>query len=149
MHFPAPITTLESSSAHLCSGSSINMQHQRRSPLMGQGLMPSFVQPDYVSSRAEFTGQQQQQYPALPCNRRYEHFRYHGAHLYPQTQEPYGSQQYPVQSGRHPPVTLYTNNAATKLTDGIRRRCFNCCTTDTNTWRRSKLSPGKIVSLST
>ncbi|KAF8664859.1 hypothetical protein AX14_006691, partial [Amanita brunnescens Koide BX004] len=24
-------------------------------------------------------------------------------------------------------------------------RCFNCCTTDTSTWRRSNLSPGKVL----
>ncbi|KAJ7919851.1 hypothetical protein B0H13DRAFT_1987695 [Mycena leptocephala] len=27
----------------------------------------------------------------------------------------------------------------------VRRRCFNCCTTDTSTWRRSNLSPGKVL----
>ncbi|PPQ88286.1 hypothetical protein CVT26_011603, partial [Gymnopilus dilepis] len=44
------------------------------------------------------------------------------------------------------PVTIvHTDDAATKLTDGIRRRCFNCCTTDTSTWRRSNLSPGKVL----
>ncbi|KAF9075652.1 hypothetical protein BDP27DRAFT_1043304 [Rhodocollybia butyracea] len=38
----------------------------------------------------------------------------------------------------------YTDDAATKLSDRVRRRCFNCCTTDTSTWRRSNLSPGKL-----
>ncbi|PPQ91733.1 hypothetical protein CVT25_013015 [Psilocybe cyanescens] len=48
--------------------------------------------------------------------------------------------------GGQPPVTIvHTDDAATKLTDGIRRRCFNCCTTDTSTWRRSNLSPGKVL----
>ncbi|KAJ7902226.1 hypothetical protein B0H13DRAFT_2027132, partial [Mycena leptocephala] len=41
---------------------------------------------------------------------------------------------------------VYTDDAATKLSDRVRRRCFNCCTTDTSTWRRSNLSPGKLVS---
>lgn len=40
---------------------------------------------------------------------------------------------------------VYTEDAATKLSDRVRRRCFNCCTTDTSTWRRSNLSPGKVL----
>ncbi|KAF5390775.1 hypothetical protein D9757_004489 [Collybiopsis confluens] len=40
---------------------------------------------------------------------------------------------------------IYTEDAATKLSDRVRRRCFNCCTTDTSTWRRSNLSPGKVL----
>ena len=56
---------------------------------------------------------------------------------------PYTQRPYPTQT---PPVTIvHTDDAATKLTDGIRRRCFNCCTTDTSTWRRSNLSPGKVL----
>ena len=41
---------------------------------------------------------------------------------------------------------IYTDDATTKLNDRVRRRCFNCCTTDTSTWRRSSLNPGKVVS---
>ena len=41
---------------------------------------------------------------------------------------------------------IYTDDATTKLNDRIRRRCFNCATTDTSTWRRSSLNPGKVVS---
>ncbi|KAI0291660.1 hypothetical protein B0F90DRAFT_1648502 [Multifurca ochricompacta] len=40
---------------------------------------------------------------------------------------------------------IYTDDATTKLNDRIRRRCFNCCTTDTSTWRRSSLNPGKVL----
>ncbi|KAJ7598132.1 hypothetical protein C8J56DRAFT_769335 [Mycena floridula] len=40
---------------------------------------------------------------------------------------------------------MYTEDAATKLSDRVRRRCFNCCTTDTSTWRRSNLNPGKVL----
>ncbi|KAJ7062496.1 hypothetical protein C8F01DRAFT_1023557 [Mycena amicta] len=40
---------------------------------------------------------------------------------------------------------IHTDDAATKLSDRVRRRCFNCCTTDTSTWRRSNLSPGKML----
>ncbi|KAJ7239240.1 hypothetical protein C8J57DRAFT_1086395 [Mycena rebaudengoi] len=38
---------------------------------------------------------------------------------------------------------VHADNAATKLSDRVRRRCFNCCTTDT--WRRSHLGPGKFL----
>ncbi|KAJ7622320.1 hypothetical protein FB45DRAFT_124205 [Roridomyces roridus] len=34
---------------------------------------------------------------------------------------------------------------ATKLCDSVRRKCFNCHTVETSIWRRSKLSPGKVV----
>lgn len=40
---------------------------------------------------------------------------------------------------------IFTDDASTKLSDRVRRRCFNCCTTDTSTWRRSSLNPGKVV----
>lgn len=41
--------------------------------------------------------------------------------------------------------TIYTDNATTKPGDGIRRRCSNCRATETVTWRRSPLSPEKLV----
>ncbi|KAJ6514463.1 hypothetical protein C8R47DRAFT_1001721 [Mycena vitilis] len=44
-----------------------------------------------------------------------------------------------------PVQVIHTDDAATKLSDRVRRRCFNCCTTDTSTWRRSNLSPGKVL----
>ncbi|KAJ7839470.1 hypothetical protein B0H14DRAFT_1069154 [Mycena olivaceomarginata] len=40
---------------------------------------------------------------------------------------------------------VHTDDATTKLSDRVRRRCFNYCTTDTSTWRRSNLSPGKVL----
>ncbi|KAJ7907372.1 hypothetical protein B0H13DRAFT_694676 [Mycena leptocephala] len=42
---------------------------------------------------------------------------------------------------------VHTDDAATKLSDRVRRRCFNCCTTDASTWRRSNLSPGNVITL--
>ncbi|KAJ7482428.1 hypothetical protein FB451DRAFT_1393780 [Mycena latifolia] len=39
---------------------------------------------------------------------------------------------------------VHTDDAATKLSDRVRWRCFNCCTTETKTWRRSNLSSGKV-----
>jgi hypothetical protein len=40
---------------------------------------------------------------------------------------------------------IYTDDAKTKLREGVRRRCFNCKATETTTWRRSSLSPGKLL----
>jgi len=40
---------------------------------------------------------------------------------------------------------IYTSDAATKLNDRVRRRCYNCRSTDTSTWRRSSLHLGKVV----
>lgn len=45
-----------------------------------------------------------------------------------------------------PPYIIHTDDAATKLNDRVRRKCYNCRTTDTSTWRRSSLTPGKVVS---
>lgn len=58
--------------------------------------------------------------------------------VYPQTQS------YQPQSNSH---VVHTDDAATKLTDRVRRKCYNCRTTDTSTWRRSNLTPGKVVSV--
>lgn len=51
------------------------------------------------------------------------------------------SQPYPGQ----PMHVIHTDDAATKLSDRVRRKCYNCRTTDTSTWRRSSLTPGKVV----
>jgi hypothetical protein len=40
---------------------------------------------------------------------------------------------------------IYTDDAMMKLGQGVHRRCFNCRTHETTTWRRSMLSPGKLV----
>ncbi|KAJ7859762.1 hypothetical protein B0H13DRAFT_1639874 [Mycena leptocephala] len=37
------------------------------------------------------------------------------------------------------------DDGATKLSEHMRRRCSNCCTTDTSTWRRSNPSPGNVL----
>lgn len=44
------------------------------------------------------------------------------------------------------PAVIYTEDVATKVTRGVRRRCFKCHTIDTSTWRRSDRNPGKVVS---
>jgi GATA-binding protein len=39
----------------------------------------------------------------------------------------------------------HTDDAASKETQYLRRRCFNCSQTEPPSWRRSTLNPGKIV----
>lgn len=51
------------------------------------------------------------------------------------------SQPYPGQAN----YIIHTDDANTKLSDRVRRKCYNCRTTDTSTWRRSSLTPGKVV----
>ena len=62
----------------------------------------------------------------------------------------------PSQAGQLPPMPLYmtphsaipiqhTDDAASKETQYLRRRCHNCHTTEPPSWRRSTLNPGKIV----
>jgi hypothetical protein len=67
------------------------------------------------------------------------------AHVVP-TQISNGAHEIPSHyPGQQPFNAIYTDDATTKLNDRIRRRCFNCCTTDTSTWRRSSLNPGKVL----
>ncbi|KAI0776183.1 hypothetical protein BD413DRAFT_610857 [Trametes elegans] len=42
-------------------------------------------------------------------------------------------------------MVQHTDDAASKETQYLRRRCFNCHTTEPPSWRRSTLNPGKIV----
>ncbi|KAM5544356.1 hypothetical protein V8D89_002016 [Ganoderma adspersum] len=48
---------------------------------------------------------------------------------------------YPVQAI----PTIYIDDAATKQSDYIHRRCHNCRMTDATVWRRSTLTPGKVA----
>ncbi|RPD58836.1 hypothetical protein L227DRAFT_586984 [Lentinus tigrinus ALCF2SS1-6] len=51
------------------------------------------------------------------------------------------TQPYPGQAN----YIIHTDDASTKLSDRVRRKCYNCRTTDTSTWRRSSLTPGKVL----
>ena len=68
------------------------------------------------------------------------------------------SQSYMHPQQNHPPLPLvagypvphgipiqHTDDAASKETQYLRRRCYNCHTTEPPSWRRSTLTPGKIV----
>lgn len=50
----------------------------------------------------------------------------------------------PSAAGSSVPIQ-HTDDAASKETQYLRRRCFNCHTTEPPSWRRSTLNPGKIV----
>lgn len=57
----------------------------------------------------------------------------------------YNSPSHYVVPPSQPNYIVHTDDAATKLNDRVRRKCYNCRTTDTSTWRRSSLTPGKVV----
>ncbi|KAL0950120.1 hypothetical protein HGRIS_010117 [Hohenbuehelia grisea] len=61
---------------------------------------------------------------------------------HPQAQSPIALSYLNPHSGM--PVQ-HTDDAASKETQYLRRRCFNCHTTEPPSWRRSTLNPGKIV----
>ncbi|KAF8138754.1 hypothetical protein EV363DRAFT_1427626 [Boletus edulis] len=66
-----------------------------------------------------------------------------------------GFNTHPLQTHSHPSflpspagaavAVQLTDDAASKETQYLRRRCFNCHTTEPPSWRRSTLNPGKIV----
>ncbi|KAF8649407.1 hypothetical protein AX16_005848 [Volvariella volvacea WC 439] len=95
----------------------------------------------------------QQAHRYAPVDLGQEHSPYHQSSAVPHLavasmppapqRDSYGS-SYPLPGQNHSQLIL-TDDAATKLNDRVRRRCFNCCTTDTSTWRRSNLSPGKVL----
>ncbi|GLB43177.1 putative GATA zinc finger [Lyophyllum shimeji] len=74
---------------------------------------------------------------------RADHHHPHHAYGAPPPPAPSHAHAYPGQQAGL--AIVHTDDAATKLSDRVRRRCFNCCTTDTSTWRRSNLSPGKVL----
>ena len=52
----------------------------------------------------------------------------------------------PLYMAPHAAIPIqHTDDAASKETQYLRRRCFNCHTTEPPSWRRSTLNPGKIV----
>jgi len=51
----------------------------------------------------------------------------------------------PLSHGTPAHPVFFTDDANMKLDHRIRRQCFNCKTTETKAWRRSVLSPGKMV----
>ncbi|KAJ7666953.1 hypothetical protein DFH06DRAFT_1470079 [Mycena polygramma] len=48
-------------------------------------------------------------------------------------------------SASPPPQVARPDDAGTKLNNSVRRRCFNCCTTETSMWLRSNLAAGEVL----
>ncbi|GJF00648.1 hypothetical protein PsYK624_169440 [Phanerochaete sordida] len=101
---------------------------------------PPVPQPAYYQGPPPNGPPMHQAYPYPP------HARYPAD---PAVQMPPG---YPPSSHYAPPPVfeqpsyiIHTDDAATKLNDRVRRKCYNCRTTDTSTWRRSSLTPGKVL----
>ncbi|KAJ8087054.1 hypothetical protein PM082_005879 [Marasmius tenuissimus] len=107
--------------------------------------------------------QQQQQQQAYP----HPHHPHHHHHHHPTSvhHHPHHPQHLPMQLSHHTQIhgmpigmpgmpqnmvgishpVQHTDDAASKETQFLRRRCFNCHTTEPPSWRRSTLNPGKIV----
>ena len=51
------------------------------------------------------------------------------------------AQPYPTQANH----IIYTDDVSTKLSNRVRRKCYNCHTTNPSSWRRSDRTPGKVV----
>ena len=84
--------------------------------------------------------------PVLPSYSPYQHHPHHPQHQLPQHHHHHP--QHHNAHAQHPGAHLsvqHTDDAASKETQYLRRRCFNCHTTEPPSWRRSTLNPGKIV----
>ncbi|KAJ7682098.1 hypothetical protein DFH06DRAFT_1119418 [Mycena polygramma] len=71
----------------------------------------------------------------------------HPSHAHPHHMPQHHMHPYQLPGGYAPhglPVQ-HTDDAASKETQYLRRRCYNCHTTEPPSWRRSTLNPGKIV----
>ncbi|KAF8838418.1 hypothetical protein BDN67DRAFT_971534 [Paxillus ammoniavirescens] len=169
---PPPIATLTHSPSLSVSSldrSSVSSPAPRRSPPDRSGDHSAYSDAYYSQ---EPMGRQSRPYPHDPVRdsgRPSHSYSYssrpHPEHRYSHDSHPYhvspaynspplthnsvtsresGSLSYPLPGQNHYTIG-FTDDAATKLSDRVRRRCFNCCTTDTSTWRRSNLSPGKVL----
>ncbi|KAF5371202.1 hypothetical protein D9758_004097 [Tetrapyrgos nigripes] len=119
----------------------IESQHY---PMMRRATFPYVRQDDYAYTQGPYDHQ-------LPV----DPIKMEDSYVVPSQQHPY----YPPLEYHHlppPPINSYlgphpglpiqhTDDAASKETQYLRRRCFNCHTTEPPSWRRSTLNPGKIV----
>ncbi|KAK7470214.1 hypothetical protein VKT23_001650 [Stygiomarasmius scandens] len=109
-------------------------------PMMRRATFPYVRQDDYAYM-------QHAQLPPEPV-------KMEDSYIVPSQQHSYYPQDFhhlpppPINSylGPHPGLPVqHTDDAASKETQYLRRRCFNCHTTEPPSWRRSTLNPGKIV----
>ncbi|KAF9498723.1 hypothetical protein BDN71DRAFT_1531101 [Pleurotus eryngii] len=87
---------------------------------------------------------------ALPAHHHHQHSQQqqHQTLLHHHQQHQQQQQQLPPPLSYLPHSSMsvqHTDDAASKETQYLRRRCFNCHTTEPPSWRRSTLNPGKIV----
>ena len=173
---PPPIATLSHSpslSASSLEHSTNSSPHPSRRPLPRSSLDSSYTEPYYVQDHGHHPAHRHLSAPYPHSSpRNSQPYPYNPR---PPQQHKYDSND-PLSSGSYsytavpsmgpgsmPPLrdnslygtlpqhyvtvpVIHTDDATTKLSERVRRRCFNCCTTDTSTWRRSNLSPGKVVS---
>ena len=151
-------------------GSLLNELYDQEMPPEYQQLDWQLPPPDYPIRRASFPYvRHDQRYPMYEqdqhCSWRQEPYPpYHDFHdpsiklednspIMVQHQSnfyrsPPSCHQIPMPYLPPPPNNLtiqHTDDAASKETQYLRRRCFNCHTTEPPSWRRSTLNPGKIV----
>ncbi|KAI0657943.1 hypothetical protein C8Q70DRAFT_249862 [Cubamyces menziesii] len=143
---PPPIATLHHSPA--LSASSLESNSISPSPPVTQPSTPYYSHPVQAHSMNQAPPYPYQPNGAMP--------RYaddasasaygappHGVPLATRNIRPtiVAAQPYPGQAN----YIIHTDDANTKLSDRVRRKCYNCRTTDTSTWRRSSLTPGKVL----
>jgi hypothetical protein len=106
-------------------------------------------QPAYSNLPYDFSRQAEYCYgrESLPPSRGYDARTLERPQVHPSASSQFTGQRSMmgqfVRTTSHP--ILYTDDAGLKLCDRVRRQCFNCRATATTTWRRSILSPGKLV----
>ncbi|KAJ7186153.1 hypothetical protein C8R46DRAFT_1062599 [Mycena filopes] len=157
---PPPIATLPSHSGSSSPANSSLDRSAVSTPPIGRRASPPPAQAPHAQQHAPPPyPYDMQRYPPgtyMYAGPQYAHpqdqqrYSSQGQPQYAPPPQAYGYVPYPL-PGAPPPgpgpaiQIIHTDDAATKLSDRVRRRCFNCCTTDTSTWRRSNLSPGKVL----
>ncbi|KAJ6560273.1 hypothetical protein B0H19DRAFT_112532 [Mycena capillaripes] len=123
------------------------------SALHGHAHGPTYSPPGYAP--ADFDPHVKvEDHHAMPYQQQQHFYRGHPSmhpahHMHPAHMHPHHAGMHPhAHHGGFAPHGLpvqHTDDAASKETQYLRRRCFNCHTTEPPSWRRSTLNPGKIV----
>ncbi|PIL25397.1 transcription factor [Ganoderma sinense ZZ0214-1] len=137
---PPPIATLHHSPA--LSASSLESTSISPSPPITQPSTPYYQHPAQGPPMSQAPPYPYQPNGAMP---RYPDESQPGFAPHPGSRQirptMVAAQPYPGQAN----YIIHTDDASTKLSDRVRRKCYNCRTTDTSTWRRSSLTPGKVL----
>ncbi|KAG8993486.1 hypothetical protein FRB94_010729 [Tulasnella sp. JGI-2019a] len=78
---------------------------------------------------------------AIPKNHTFPGMRFEVEHNRPTTSSALAGMAF----DGHSMAITYTDNSGEKETPHLRRKCFNCSCTEPPSWRRSTMTPGKIV----